>query len=240
MRHERDPELRSQRGQLLLDLGRVTMARNPVCVHVLVRGHEVGLLGRGAAGAGYAGLCIDHDIGDQFGARERSEREQRRRRIAAWIGHQVCPREHVPVELGQPVDGIVEQLRREVLAVPLAVDRGIAQAEVRAQVDDPHLPLEQRRDHRRRRAVRVRDHRRVDVRMPVEVQLLEHERHAVTRVKIVEPAPDVRARGDRNQLEARMRMEQSRRQRPAKSGRAEHRDPKRHGCSPPAQLRATA
>ena len=39
-----------------------------------------------APGAGDALLGVDHDVGDQPGARERREREQRRGRVAAGVG----------------------------------------------------------------------------------------------------------------------------------------------------------
>ena len=65
------------------------------------------------------------------------------------------------------------------LAVPLPVHRGVAQAEVGAQVDDPDAALAQLGDERRGGAVGVGDDRGVDVGVAVEVELLELERHAV-------------------------------------------------------------
>ena len=58
--------------------------------------------------------------------------------------------------------------------------------------------------------MRIGDDRRVDVGMAIEVELLELERHAVVRIQIVEPPADVRARGDRRQLEAGMAHQQPR------------------------------
>ena len=57
MRDERDPDVGVggiQYRELLLDLGDVAVARDAVRVQVLVDGHEVGLLGRGPAGARHA------------------------------------------------------------------------------------------------------------------------------------------------------------------------------------------
>ena len=39
--------------------------------------------------------------------------------------------------------------------------------------------------------MRVGDDRSVDVTVPIDVDLLEHQRHAVLRVDVVEPAADV-------------------------------------------------
>ena len=86
-------------------------------------------------------------------------------------------------------------------AVPLLVHGRVAQAEVGAQVDDPHARSTSSATTSARGAVRIGDDGRVDVAVAVEVELLEHERHAVMRVEVVEPAAHVRARGDRAQLE---------------------------------------
>ena len=204
--------------ELLLDLGGVAVARHPVGVDVLVDGHEVGLLGGGAPGARHARLGVDDDVLDQPCARQRREREQRRGRIAAGVGDQRGAADLLAVQLGQPVDGLVEQLGRLVLAVPPLVHRRVAQAEVGAQVDDAHAPLAQRADQRRGGAVGVGDDRGVDVGVAVEVELLELERHPVVRVEIVEPPADVAARGDRLQLERRVAVEQPRGQRAREPG----------------------
>ena len=76
-------------------------------------------------------------------------------------------------------------LGRAVLAVPALVRRQVAQAEVRRQVDDAHAALQQRRDDRRGRAMRVGDERRVDVAVAVDVELLEHGIDAVVRIELV-------------------------------------------------------
>ena len=49
------------------------------------------------------------------GAREGGKGEDRRRRIAPGVGDEVGAPEDVPVELREAVDGVGEQIRREVL-----------------------------------------------------------------------------------------------------------------------------
>ena len=75
-----------QRAQLLLDLGRVPVRGDLVGDDVLARHRQVRGLVERAPGAGDALLGVDHDVGDQPGARERREREQRRGRVAAGVG----------------------------------------------------------------------------------------------------------------------------------------------------------
>ena len=79
------------------------------------------------------------------------------------------------------------------LAVPLLVDGRVAEAEVGAQVDDPDAAAVQLGDQLRGGTVRIRDQRRVDLGVAVEVELFEHERYAVMGIQLVEPAADVRA-----------------------------------------------
>ena len=105
MRREGDRHRRAERRELLLDLGRVAVARDAVGVDVLVDGDEVGRVGGRAAGAGDAGLGVDHDVGDQARAGERREREDRGGRVAARVGDEVGVADLLAVELGQPVDG---------------------------------------------------------------------------------------------------------------------------------------
>ena len=200
MRDERDPDVGVggiQYRELLLDLGDVAVARHAVRAQVLVDGHEVGLLGRGAPRARHPGLRVDDQVVDQPRPRQRREREQRRGRIAARVRDQRGAADLLAVQLREAVDGLAEQLGRLVLAVPAPVHRGVAQAEVGAQVDDANAPLAQLGHERRGRAVGVGDDRGVDVGVAVEVELLELERHPVVGVQIVEPPPHVAARGER-------------------------------------------
>ena len=112
----RDPER-----QLLLDLGRVPVRGDLVGDDVLAGHRQVGGLVERPPGAGDALLGVDHDVGDQPGAGERREREQRRGRVAARVGDDRGAGDLLAVQLGQPVDGLAEQLRARVLAVPALV-----------------------------------------------------------------------------------------------------------------------
>ncbi len=229
MRQEGDRQVGAEHRQLLLDLRRVAVAGDAVGGDVLVDGDEVRLVGRGAAGAGGAGLGVDDHVGEQAGVRQRREPEQRRGREAAGVGDDVGDLDPLAVaELRQPVGGVLQQLRRGMVAVPLLVRRQVAQAEVGRQVDHAHAPLAQAGDGRRGRVVRVGDDRGVDVAVAVEVELLHHERDAMARIEVVEPAADVRARGDRAQLEVRVALQQRRGERAGIARRAEDGDP-RHG-----------
>ena len=69
--------------------------------------------------------------------------------------------------------------------VVLLVDLQVAQPEVGAQVHHLDPALQQLGDQRRGGAVRVGDDRGVDlaVAVEIEVELLEHQRHAVVRVQ---------------------------------------------------------
>ena len=155
----RAPSRPADRGQLLLDLGDVAMPAEAVRLDALVdlAEHEV-RLGL-AAGARHAALGVDHEIADQAGAGQRREREERGRRVAAGRADDRDRgvderRELRAVELRQAVDGALEEVRARVLeAVPARVVGRVAQAEVRALVDD-------RRARRRRGPGRARRRRR--------------------------------------------------------------------------------
>jgi hypothetical protein len=133
--------------------------------------------------------------------------------------------DRVAVQLGQPVDRLAEQLGMTVLDVVLLIDREVAQAEVGAQVHHLDPAGAQLRDDGRRGAVRVGDDRGVDLAVrPVEVQLLQHLRHAVARVERVQRRARVAARGDPRQREERMAVDDPRRQRARVAGRARDQD----------------
>ena len=74
---------------------------------------------------------------DQLRLGERQQREQHGGRIAAGTGDEPrCP-DLVAIMLGQPVDGVLDQLGRAVLVgVPLGIEFRIAQAEIGRHVDD--------------------------------------------------------------------------------------------------------
>ncbi len=97
------------------------------------------------------------------------------------------------------------------LAVPLGVHGRVAQAEVRAQVDHPDAALVQVGHELGRRAVRVGDDRRLQpLGLAVQVERLEHQRHAVVGIELVQAAAGVGASGNRPQLELRMPKQQAR------------------------------
>ncbi len=124
-----------------------------------------------APGAGDALLGVDHDVGDQPGARERREAEQRGRRVAAGVGDDAGAGDLLAVQLGQAIDGAGEQLGARVGAVPLLVGRERGQAEVGAEVDDARAAVTQLADSRRGGGVRIGDDGRVELAVGVEVEL---------------------------------------------------------------------
>ena len=87
--------------------------------------------------------------------------EHGRGRIAAGVGDDRRVGDLLAVQLGQPVRGLVEQVRARVRAVPLLVclDRG--EAEVGAEVDYARAELVQRADGGRGGGVRVGDDGRI-------------------------------------------------------------------------------
>ena len=104
MRLELDRGTRAEQRELLLDLRRVPVGGDLVGQDVLARHRQVGGLVERPPGAGDALLGVDHDVGDQPGAGERREREQRGRRVAAGVGHDVALGDLLAVQLGQAVD----------------------------------------------------------------------------------------------------------------------------------------
>ncbi len=101
--------------------------------------------------------------------------------------------------------------------VPVLVRRDVRQTQVGRQVHYASVALPQRGDGRRGRGVRVGDDRGVDVHA-IQVQFRDRQRHAVTRVEVVQAPPYLGAPGDRDQLEAGMAPEQVRRKRTGEAG----------------------
>jgi len=162
MRQEVDAartRVRTERAQLLFDLRDVAVTADAVGLHALVDLAEHHLRLRFAAGTRDPALRIDDEVGDQPGARDRGEREQRRRRVAARRpdnrgrrSAEAC--ELVTMQLRQSVDGVRKQARLGVVkAVPARIVSWIAQPEVRPEVDDRCASLHEIRRHRRRGAV---------------------------------------------------------------------------------------
>ena len=110
VRLELDRQVGAEQRELLLDLRRVPVGGDLVGEDVLAGHRQVRGLVERAAGAGDALLGVDHHVGDQPGARERREREQRRGRVAAGVGDDPGAGDLLAVQLGEPVDGLAQQL----------------------------------------------------------------------------------------------------------------------------------
>ena len=149
-------------------------------------------------------LGVDHDVGDQPGARKRREAEQRGRRIAARVCDDRGALDPLAVQLGQAIDGLREQIRTRVLAVPTLVGCERGEPEVGAQIDHARAAVAQTADRRRGRRVGIGDDRRVELAVGVEVELLDLQRHAIAWIQVIQASADLRASCHRDQLEARM------------------------------------
>ena len=115
--------------QLLLDLRHMAVIADAVRRQALARFREQDVLLQRAAGAGDARLRIDDDaVGhDQLGLGQRQKREQHGGGIAARTGDEARGLDLLRVVLGQPVDGLLEKLRRAMLAaIPFGIDGGVA------------------------------------------------------------------------------------------------------------------
>ena len=177
----------SSSAELLLDLRRVAVRGDLVGEDVLARHREVRGLVERAPGAGDALLGVDHDVGDQPRARERREREQRGGRVAAGVGDDRRGGDLLAVQLGQPVDGLA-RAARGAGARRTSARRSRARRRKSALRSTTRTPRSRSAaDGRapRRRAGRRRPRRRLRSRR-VEVELLDHQRHAVARVELVE------------------------------------------------------
>ena len=143
-----------QPGQLLLHLGHVPVAADAVGAHALVDLAEGQLRLGVATGARHASLGVDHEVGDESGARQRCQRQDGGGGEAAGRpddGHRGIGqrRELGAMQLRQPVHGLRQELRRGVLeAVPAGIVGSIAQPEVGPEVDDPRALRHKIRDQR--------------------------------------------------------------------------------------------
>ena len=126
-------------GEFLVELGHVAMMADAIGVKAFGHFREQHLfLGRPAR-AGHAGFGVDDDLVriDRLRLEQRDQRQFGARRVAAGIGDE--PRLfHVrPIDLGEPVDRLLLQFRREMLvAVPARIGGRIGQPEIRREVDD--------------------------------------------------------------------------------------------------------
>ena len=92
---------------------------------------------------------------DQPCAQQRRQRQDRRRRIAAGIGHELGAANPLAVQLRQAVDGLGQPRGVGMLVVvPLGVDGRVVQPIVGAQVDDAAAGGQQRHDRLGARRVR--------------------------------------------------------------------------------------
>ena len=110
------PSRGGDRGQLLLDLGDVAMTAEAVRLDALVDLAEMEVRLRLATGARDAALGVDDEVADEPGPGQRRERQERRRRVAARRAddrdRRVDERRELgAVELGQAVDGLLEEVR---------------------------------------------------------------------------------------------------------------------------------
>src|SRR5437867_56959 len=124
--------------ELLRDLRGVPVLRHAVGADALVDGPEKEGLVDAVARTGDARLRVDDDVvADEAGRRRREEREERGGRIAAGIRDELRAAEPVAMAFGQAVHRLSEERGRRVLVpVPLAVERGIPEAEIAPDVDD--------------------------------------------------------------------------------------------------------
>ncbi len=133
----------------LLHLGSVAMRQQAIGREVLVNRSEVQGLPEATAGARHARRGIDHDAGrlQQAGTDQGRQGQPGGRRVAAGGGDEGRPRQSLAEQLGQPVDGLGQQLGCAVfLAVPLGVQRSVLQTEVGGEVHDEAHPRPQLRD----------------------------------------------------------------------------------------------
>ena len=217
---------------LLLDLRRVPVLRHRIGREPLARLGEERVLLQTAPGAGDARFGVDDDVADidQPGLRDRHERQQRRRRIAAGTGDKPRAPYLVAIELRQPVDRFLLQRRRTVLmAVPFGVDRHVGEAKIRRHVDHLHLRVcgEHRGSDLLRGAVRQPAEDGVELR-PVDLLPFDEGR----QVEHEEMRKDLRHRlagmgvgGERRDLHVRMARGEAYQVGAGIAGRAENADP---------------
>ena len=161
MRNERDRRRAAQGRELLFDLRAVPV---PLCLvgeRVLIHRHVVHGVPH-PTGSGHALLRVDHDVREQAALGQRGQGKHAGGRVAARRRHDLRLPQLVAVELGQPVNGPLQQRGRSVLAVPPLVGGQVAQPEVGGEVDDEHAEVPKGGDGRRRGPVRIGHDRGVD------------------------------------------------------------------------------
>jgi hypothetical protein len=121
------------------DFGDVAMIEHRIDGEVVGDFAEAGLEGGLAPGAAHAGLGVADDSGGSIGhpgCDQRLNGKVRGRGVTAGIRDQASGANSLAAELGKPIDGLREQLRRGVLLlVPARIGGGVAQAEGAAEID---------------------------------------------------------------------------------------------------------
>ncbi len=142
-------------------------------------------------------------------------------RVAAGTRDELRLADLLAVGLGQPVDGLREELGGLVGLVPVLVGV-LVEAEVGGEVDHLEAALAERLDGRSGGLVRVGDEGAVGpLGDGVRIEGLELERDAVGGIDLVVTAAGVGARGDRGQLDGGMPPEDRGRDRAAEAGGAD-------------------
>jgi hypothetical protein len=155
--------------QLLFDLGDVAVPAEAVRADALVDLAEQHLGLEVPTRARHAALGVHDEVADEPGARQRGERKERGRRIAAGRPDDGDRRidesgQLLAMELRQPVDRLVQEVGTRVLeAVPARVVGWVAQAEVGSEVDDRRAGRDDVRHEGCRRAMGKGEEGGVDV-----------------------------------------------------------------------------
>src|SRR2546423_10097363 len=91
----------------------MAMLRHAVRTYTFVAFHEQIIDLRLSTGATDSAQTVGDNLSglDQFLAQQRNEREQNARRITPGTGDEPCAGDFVPINFGQPVDGVSEQTR---------------------------------------------------------------------------------------------------------------------------------
>ncbi len=131
-----------------------------------------------ASGAGDTGHRVDDDAVrlDQPRLHERTERQHRRRDVAAGGGHQRCALQLRAMQLGESVHRVRQQ--PELIVFEPVVRRvlgGLLQTVGRGQIDDTPDVADQLRNHRQRRLVWETEEHHVEAAGALDLERLEDE-----------------------------------------------------------------
>ena len=161
------------------------------------------------ARAGDAGLGVDDRAAIEPARRRQGRQPQDRGGgIAARHGHQLRLPDLVAVQFGQPVDGVRQEVRRGVLAVPARVLPGVVQAEVGAAIDHGRARLDEGAQGLGGGGVRQRREHHVDI--GVQRRLDRQVQRPEVREDVGQALAGLRSTGDPGDLDARVLAQQSR------------------------------